>query len=90
MNAWLIGATVLVLGLVPCAVVMVRGSVVEALVGLQMAGVLQTIAARKRNASAVWSFIVFSSSGSCSPVFLGIFRMLFSGISDSAGWITGP
>jgi multisubunit Na+/H+ antiporter MnhF subunit len=43
MNAWLIGATVLVLGLVPCAVVMVRGSVVEALVGLQMAGVLQTI-----------------------------------------------
>ena len=43
MNAWLIGATVLVLGLVPCAVVMLRGSVVEALVGLQMAGVLQTI-----------------------------------------------
>ena len=43
MNAWLIGATVLVIGLVPCAVVMLRGSVVEALVGLQMAGVLQTI-----------------------------------------------
>ena len=30
-------------GLIPCAVVMVRGPIVEALVGLQMAGVLQTI-----------------------------------------------
>jgi multicomponent Na+:H+ antiporter subunit F len=43
MNAWLIGATVLLLGLVPCAVVMLRGSIVEALVGLQMAGILQTV-----------------------------------------------
>jgi multisubunit Na+/H+ antiporter MnhF subunit len=43
MNAWLIAATVLLLGLVPCAVVMVRGSIVEALVGLQMAGVLETV-----------------------------------------------
>jgi len=42
-NAWLIAATVLLLGLVPCGVVMVRGSSVEALVGLQMAGVLETV-----------------------------------------------
>jgi multicomponent Na+:H+ antiporter subunit F len=42
-NEWLIAATVLLLGLVPCAVVMMRGSIVEALVGLQMAGVLQTV-----------------------------------------------
>jgi multicomponent Na+:H+ antiporter subunit F len=42
-NAWLIASTVLLLGLVPCGVVMVRGSSVEALVGLQMAGVLETV-----------------------------------------------
>jgi multisubunit Na+/H+ antiporter MnhF subunit len=42
-NAWLIAATALLFGLIPCAVVMLRGSVVEALVGLQMAGVLQTV-----------------------------------------------
>ena len=43
MNAWLIAATVLLLGLIPCAVVMLRGSAIEALVGLQMAGVLETV-----------------------------------------------
>jgi multisubunit Na+/H+ antiporter MnhF subunit len=43
MNAWLIGATVLLLGLVPCAIVMLRGSIVEALVGLQLAGILETV-----------------------------------------------
>ena len=43
MNVWLIATTVLLLGLIPCAVVMLRGSIVEALVGLQMAGVLETI-----------------------------------------------
>ena len=43
MNAWLIAATVLLAGLVPCLMVMMRGSIVEALVGLQMAGVLETI-----------------------------------------------
>lgn len=43
MNAWLIAATVLLLGLVPCAIVMVRGSIVEALVGLQMAGILEVV-----------------------------------------------
>jgi multisubunit Na+/H+ antiporter MnhF subunit len=43
MNAWLVAATVLLLGLVPCAYVMLRGSAVEALVGLQLAGVLETV-----------------------------------------------
>jgi multisubunit Na+/H+ antiporter MnhF subunit len=43
MNAWLIAATLLLLGLLPCGFVMLRGSVVEALVGLQMAGILQTV-----------------------------------------------
>ncbi len=43
MNAWLMAATILLLGLVPCAAVMLRGSTVEALVGLQMAGVLETV-----------------------------------------------
>jgi multisubunit Na+/H+ antiporter MnhF subunit len=42
-NAWLIAALALLLGLVPCAVLLVRGSIVEALVGLQMAGILQTV-----------------------------------------------
>jgi len=42
-NAWLIATTVLLLGLVPCLAVMLRGSVVEALVGLEMAGVLETV-----------------------------------------------
>jgi multicomponent Na+:H+ antiporter subunit F len=43
MNAWLVAATILLLGLIPCGVVMLRGSVVEALVGLQMAGILETV-----------------------------------------------
>jgi len=42
-NVWLIAATVLLAGLIPCGVVMLRGSIVEALVGLQMAGIVQTI-----------------------------------------------
>jgi len=42
-NEWLIAASILLFGLVPCGVVMLRGSVIEALVGLQMAGVLQTV-----------------------------------------------
>ena len=42
-NAWLVAAAALLVGLVPCLVVMVRGSIVEALVGLQMAGVLETV-----------------------------------------------
>jgi multisubunit Na+/H+ antiporter MnhF subunit len=43
MNAFLIASTALLFGLVPCAIVILRGSIVEALVGLQMAGILQTV-----------------------------------------------
>jgi multicomponent Na+:H+ antiporter subunit F len=43
MNEWLIAATVLLVGLVPCVIVMMRGAVVEALVALQMASVLETV-----------------------------------------------
>ncbi len=42
MNAFLWAATVLMLGLVPCAVVIVRGTITEALVGLEMASLLNT------------------------------------------------
>jgi len=42
-NEWLIAAALLLLGLVPCGLVVLRGSIVEALVGLQMAGILQTV-----------------------------------------------
>lgn len=43
MNAWLIAAIVLLTGLVPCGALLLRGSIVSALVGLQMAGILQTV-----------------------------------------------
>jgi multisubunit Na+/H+ antiporter MnhF subunit len=43
-NEWLIAAGVLLLGLVPCGIVMMRGTIVEALVALQMASVVQTVA----------------------------------------------
>jgi multicomponent Na+:H+ antiporter subunit F len=43
MNIWLWGATVLLVALVPCAVVIVRGTMLEALVGLEMASVLNTL-----------------------------------------------
>ena len=43
MNEWLIAATVLLSGLVPCGIVLLRGTIVEALVALQMAGILQTL-----------------------------------------------
>lgn len=43
MNAWLLAALVLALGFVPCALVLWRASVPDALVGLNMAGVLATL-----------------------------------------------
>ncbi|HLI55824.1 MAG TPA: monovalent cation/H+ antiporter complex subunit F [Actinomycetota bacterium] len=43
MNAWLFGAAALSLGLVPCGAVILRGRLLEALIGLQLAGVLQTV-----------------------------------------------
>lgn len=43
MNAWLVAATALLLGLIPCGIVMLRQGIVEALVGLQMAGIVETV-----------------------------------------------
>lgn len=43
MNAWLIGATVLLAGIVPCGFVCVRGSRVDALAGLELAGAVLTV-----------------------------------------------
>ncbi len=44
MNVWLTAAFVLIAGLVPCAIVCVRGSPSEALVALELAGLLTVLA----------------------------------------------
>ena len=43
MNVWFVGATVLLLALVPVGYVLVRGSIVEALVALDLAGTVVTL-----------------------------------------------
>ena len=43
MNPWLIAAAGVMLGLVPCAVVLVRARTMERLVAVQSAGALMTI-----------------------------------------------
>ena len=43
MNVWLIGATILLFGLLPCLWLGVRGSPAEALVGMELAGALVTV-----------------------------------------------
>lgn len=43
MNIWFVGATVLLLALVPAGWVLVRGQIVEALVALQLAGSVVTV-----------------------------------------------
>jgi multicomponent Na+:H+ antiporter subunit F len=43
-NVWLVAATVLLLGLVPCLIVAARGRHVEGLVALQLAGVIASLA----------------------------------------------
>lgn len=43
MNVWLIGATVLLLGLLPCLWLGVRGSPRDAVVGLELAGTLVAV-----------------------------------------------
>ena len=43
MNAWVLAALVLLVGLVPCAIVCLRGTPMERLVGLEMAGTVDTI-----------------------------------------------
>jgi multisubunit Na+/H+ antiporter MnhF subunit len=42
-NVWFVGATVLLVGLVPVGWVLDRGSIVEALVALQLAGTVVTV-----------------------------------------------
>jgi multicomponent Na+:H+ antiporter subunit F len=44
MNAWLIAATVLLTGLLPCLWIAMRGSVVSALVALELASTITTLA----------------------------------------------
>jgi multisubunit Na+/H+ antiporter MnhF subunit len=43
MNVWLVGATVLLAGLVPCAWVLVRGRLIDALVALELSSTLVTV-----------------------------------------------
>ena len=43
MNAWLVAAVALIVGLVPCAVVCFRGTPMERLVGLELAGTVDTL-----------------------------------------------
>jgi multicomponent Na+:H+ antiporter subunit F len=43
MNVWLIAATVLLLGLIPCGVVCLTAPVMDRLVALQLAGVVSTL-----------------------------------------------
>jgi multisubunit Na+/H+ antiporter MnhF subunit len=42
-NVWLVAATVLLAGLVPCAYVMARGTLTDALVGLELASTLTAV-----------------------------------------------
>ena len=43
MNVWLVGATVLLTGLLPCAWVLVRGRLTDAIVALELASTLVTV-----------------------------------------------
>ena len=43
MNAWLIAAAALVFALVPCGIVCFRGTAMERMVGLEMAGILDSL-----------------------------------------------
>jgi len=43
MNVWLIAAGALLIGLIPCGIVIVRRPVLEALIALELASVLNTL-----------------------------------------------
>ena len=43
MNVWLIGATALLVGLVPCGWVLLREATLDALVALELAGTIVTV-----------------------------------------------
>jgi multisubunit Na+/H+ antiporter MnhF subunit len=42
-NVWFLGATILLLATVPCAYVVVRGNVLEALVGIELIATVMTL-----------------------------------------------
>ena len=43
MNVWLVAATALMAGLVPCGIALFRGTVLGAVVAVQVAGVIDTL-----------------------------------------------
>ncbi len=43
MNVWLLAATVLLFGMIPCGIVAFRGSPIDRLIGLEMAGVIESL-----------------------------------------------
>lgn len=43
MNVWLVAATVLLVGLIPCGWVLLRGKLLDALVALQLTSTLATV-----------------------------------------------
>ena len=43
MNVWFVGATILLVALVPVGYVLIRGQIVEALVALELAGTVVTL-----------------------------------------------
>lgn len=45
LNVWLLGAAILILGLVPCAAVILKGNLADGLAALQLAGTLTIMAA---------------------------------------------
>ena len=44
MNVWLIGATILLAALLPCGIVLIRASILDALVALELVTTLTTVA----------------------------------------------
>ena len=43
MNAWLVGAVALLIGLLPCAFVCLRGNAIHRLVSYELAGIVETL-----------------------------------------------
>ena len=43
MNAWVMAATALVFALIPCGIVCFKGTAIERMVGLEMAGILDCL-----------------------------------------------
>ncbi len=43
MNAWLLAATAMLFGLIPCGIVVFRGTPMDRLIGLEMAGIVESL-----------------------------------------------